>query len=142
MTENLIVVAHIVANLLWIGSIAAVGWLLVRAHGAKDDATGTTIAVQARDLYRSVASPAFFASFTAVVVRVLLNPSAYMKAHWFHGKLTFAIAVIGLHHVLGAKAKKAADGGRQNVGTSGILTLSTVICATVVAVFAVLKLPS
>ena len=60
-----------------------------------------------------------------------------MHAHWFHGKLTVALIVIALHHVIGAKAKKAHMGSMQSAKSGGILSLA-LLCASTLTVILVL----
>ena len=112
-----LIVLHVTANLIWIGTIASVGWLTAAAAKAGNDSAATL----ARNLYLRAAVPAFLASFVFGTFRVLLDPAYYMHLHWFHAKLTAVIVVIGLHHVIGAKAKKVAAGSMQSGRTGGIL---------------------
>jgi protoporphyrinogen IX oxidase len=72
-------------------------------------------------------------------VVLLMHPSDYMKAHWFHGKLTLALVVIALHHVIGARAKKVANGSMQTGAPSGILGGALGFCALGVVALAILK---
>ena len=111
--DILLVALHVMSNLVWIGTIASVGWLISAAAGQADPARGRLVAESALALYRRAAVPAFIASFTFGVLRLAVDPAAYMQLHWFHGKLTFALGVIALHHVIGAKAKRAAAGSMQ-----------------------------
>jgi protoporphyrinogen IX oxidase len=134
-----LVALHVFANTVWIGAIASVGWLLHSASRAADDARGSANATAAYQLYRTVATPAFVVSFLAGGARLASDAGAYMSLHWFHGKLTAAIAVIALHHVLGARARRAASGSRQAGRSSAILPLATLACAFVAVTFAVLK---
>ncbi len=127
MLQLLLVTLHVTANLVWIGSIACVGWLAAAATKAKDPSS----AVLARGLYLRVAVPAFIASFVFGVSRLLLEPAYYMHLHWFHGKLTAALAVIALHHVIGAKARKVAGGSMQAGASGGILVGALLACAFV-----------
>jgi putative membrane protein len=115
--ENTLVVLHVTANLVWIGTIASVGWLV----GAAAKAGDRSAAILARNLYLRAAVPAFLASFLFGTFRVLLDASAYMHLHWFHAKLGAVLVVIGLHHAIGAKAKKVAAGSMQPGRTGGIL---------------------
>ena len=117
MLANFLVVLHVTANLIWIGSIASVGWLAAAASKAGDRSAATL----ARGLYLRVAVPAFLASFVFGVSRLLIDPAYYMHLHWFHAKLTAALVVIALHHVIGARAKKVAGGSMQAGRTGGIL---------------------
>jgi putative membrane protein len=55
-----------------------------------------------------------------------------------HGKLTFALAVIALHHVIGARVKKMARGEAEGANVSG-LALGLFLCAVVAVFFVVTK---
>jgi putative membrane protein len=114
---NLFLLLHVMSNLVWIGSIASVGWLV----SAASKANSSDSAVLARNLYLRVAMPAFLCAFVFGASRLLLDPSYYMHLHWFHAKLTAVLVVIALHHVIGAKAKKVAAGSMQAGRTGGIL---------------------
>ena len=135
----LLLCLHVMANLVWIGSIACVGWLLASAGKEPDAAERKLAAGLAGRIYARIATPAFVVSFATGVARVASNPAYYMKAHWFHGKLTFALVVIALHHVLGAKAKRAASGGVQPGGTSAILTAALLAASFMAVVFVLYK---
>ena len=134
---------HITANLVWIGSIACVGWLVAAAAKAQD----RSAAVLARGLYLRVAMPAFLVSFLCGALQLSMAPAAYMHLHWFHAKLTTALVVIALHHILGAKAKRlAAAAAGENSSESmqggrsgGILTGALLASAFLTVVFVIFK---
>ena len=131
MLEGLLVGLHVFSNLVWIGSIASVGWLTAQAWGLGESEGARAYGAAALDLYRRFATPAFVFSFVFGVSRVLMDPKGYMHLHWFHGKLTFALLVIALHHILGARAKKVAQrapGSMQGANNSAILTIALLIC--------------
>ena len=131
---------HVMANLVWIGSITCVGWLVFAASKGGDQAKAA--AEVAARIYRRIATPAFGVSFAFGIAALATNAGYYMHAHWFHGKLTFALVVIALHHVLGAKAKRAASAapGDVQAGSSGaILTVALLASAFAVVVFVVYK---
>lgn len=141
---TLFIALHVMANLVWIGSIASVGWLIAAASKANDRSS----AVLARGLYLRVATPAFLVSFLMGLIRVVQAPSYYMHLHWFHGKLAFGLAVIALHHVIGAKAKKAAkaasaqenpSGSMQEGRSGGILAGALLAFAFLTVVFVIFK---
>src|ERR1700722_17660178 len=106
MLELFLVTIHVIANLVWIGSIVSVGVLLSTMTPENSQSVGAS----ARKIYLLIATPAFAVSFLFGLARLSLSASTYMHLHWFHAKLTFALAVIALHHVIGAKAKRAAAG--------------------------------
>lgn len=135
MLENTLVAIHVMANLVWIGTIASVGWLTSAASKAGNADAGKL----ALNLYLRAAVPAFLASFAFGVSRLLLAPKYYMTSHWFHGKLTAVIIVIALHHVIGAKAKKVAAGSMQAGRSGGILVGALLAAAFLSVACVVLK---
>lgn len=125
MLASLLLVLHVTANLVWIGTIASVGLLVAAATKANDRSAATL----ARGLYVRVAVPAFLASFVFGASRLAMDPAYYMHLHWFHAKLTAVLAVIALHHVIGSKARKVAAGSMQAGRTGGILVGALLACA-------------
>ena len=139
MLENTLVAIHVMANLVWIGTIASVGWLTSAASKSNNVDAQKTMGQLAHNLYLRAAVPAFLASFTFGVSRLLLAPKYYMTSHWFHGKLTAVIIVIALHHVIGAKAKKVAAGSMQAGRSGGILVGALLAAAFLSVACVVLK---
>jgi putative membrane protein len=137
--DILLVALHVMANLIWIGSIACVGWLTAAAARQEDGGRGRVVAEMAYGLYRRVAVPAFIASFLCGGLRLALDAGTYMRLHWFHGKLTFALVVIALHHVIGGKARRAASGSMQAGKSSAILVGALLVCAFGSVVFVIFK---
>ncbi len=125
MLANFLIVIHVTANLIWIGTIASVGWLTAAAAKANDPSA----AILARSLYLRAAVPAFLASFVFGASRLFMDPAYYMHLHWFHAKLTAALLVIALHHVIGGRAKKVAAGSMQAGSVGGILVGALLACA-------------
>ncbi len=112
-----LVVVHVFANTVWVGSIATVGWLLVIAQArATDFETASSAARFALRIYRTLATPAFLVSFCAAILRVLEDPNGYLHAHWFHGKLAAALGFIVIHHILGARARRLVVGRQGGPG--------------------------
>lgn len=117
---------HVLANVVWIGALLAVTRLVARASLTKDPAGVSGLA---RDVYMRLAVPAFLASFGAGLLRILLAPAAYAHMPWFHAKLTFALVVIALHHVIGARARRAAAGTPGAAGGMSMLGAFTFAAA-------------
>src|SRR5215475_8909478 len=91
---------HVSGNIVWIGAILAVGVAILGPGGTTK--AGAEIAV---GIYRRLAVPAFLVSFVCGAGRLLMDPALYLRqTHWMHAKLPLALAVIGLHHVIGARA--------------------------------------
>ncbi len=127
---------HVLANVVWIGALLAVSLLTALAPRMADVAEVGSLA---RRVHTRLAIPAFLASLGAGVGRIVLAPSAYAHLPWFHAKLTFALAIIVLHHVVGARARKVAGGNAdagRGVGTLGWLIL---LCAAGAVLLGVTK---
>ena len=131
----LIVFMHVAANVVWIGSILAVVIALTASAG--DATTRGNIAL---GIYKRLATPAFGISFLAGAGRLVLDTGYYFSATKFmHGKLTFAVAVIALHHVIGARAKRVASGQAQAAGNVGVLGIALLVAAVCTVFFAIVK---
>ncbi len=148
LMESLLVTLHVMANLVWIGAIASVGWLTrhagALAEGKDRDGARAVSRVAYELLYKRVAAPAFGISFLCGLGRLFKTTDYYMHAHWFHAKLLFAFLVIGLHHVLGARARRVAqaamaDGSMQGAKVSGILTGALLASAFITVVLVVFQ---
>lgn len=126
----MLVAVHVLANVVWIGALLSVALIVGRAGMTKDPAEAAALA---RFVHVRLAVPAFLVSFGAGLLRILLAPAAYAHMPWFHAKLTFALVVIALHHVIGARAKRAASG--KPGAARGVGTLAAMVFAA--AAFAV-----
>ena len=116
---------HVSADLVWIGSILSVGVVMTGTADAK--ARG----MLARSIYLKLSTPAFGLAFILGAILLLLSPHYYfVETKFMHAKLTLAVVVIALHHVIGARARKMAAGDSETPGP-------TVLLQTVIAVAAV-----
>jgi putative membrane protein len=132
---QMLVAFHVAANLVWIGSIASVALALGSRAGE-----GRVAAQVAYELYRKLAMPAFVVSFVTALTRLLLSTELYfVETKYMHGKLLFAVIVIALHHVIGARARAVATGRRSAPGPVGVLALLLVISAVAATLFVILK---
>jgi putative membrane protein len=128
---------HVSGNIVWIGSILAVAVVLVSGKG-EPQVRGAI----ASDIYRRLAVPAFVISFVCGATRLGMDAKHYLKdTHWMHAKLPLALAVIALHHVIGARAKKTAAGTVQDAGSAGTLAVVLAVAAIGASFFAIFKIP-
>ncbi len=128
--------AHVLGNVVWIGAIVAVALLLTASADAK------VRGELARRVYLKAAVPAFVASFAAGLMRLLLDTSYYLREHhWMHGKLLFAVIAIGIHHVLGARAKKMANGDTSEAGPAPALLAVFALSAAAAVFFVIFHFP-
>lgn len=136
--DSLLVWLHVAGNLVWIGAVVAMGFVLVAKEGDAKVRGGL-----ARAIHLRVAMPAFTVSFVAAVIRTGMDLKGYfVQHHWMHGKLLFALAAIAIHHILGARARKMQAGSMQEGGPSGMLTVVFTVSAIVAAFFAVTHFPN
>jgi putative membrane protein len=133
---TVLVALHVLANVVWIGALLAVAVVLGAASASADPASAGGIA---RLVHVRLAVPAFLVSFGAGVARIALTPIPYAHMPWFHAKLTFALAVIVLHHVVGARAKGLATGRMKAAAGAGVLGLATFVCAAGAVLLGVAK---
>src|SRR5688572_19036866 len=132
---QLLVAFHVAANLVWIGAILSVSVALVSR--AADGRAGAQIAYE---LYRKLAVPAFVVSFVCALTRLMLSLELYfVETKYMHGKLLFAVIVIALHHVIGARAKAMSTGRRSSPGPVGVLALLLLVSAVAATLFVILK---
>jgi len=128
---------HVTANLFWIGAITAVG-LLILSNRVEPKVRGELAA----SIYQRLAAPAFVVSFLAGTARLFSDTQYYFKTtHFMHAKLLFALIVIGLHHVIGARAKKLASGEATDAGPTKALLGVLAACAALAALTVIFKLP-
>ena len=123
---TLLVAVHLLADVVWVGSLLSVGMLVARARLMADPGE---VGGLARRLYVTLAVPAFLVSLGTGVVRIVMMPQMYAHAPWLHVKLTFALALIVLHHMIGGRAKRLAAGKAKAGNGTGWIALLVFLCA-------------
>lgn len=116
---------HYLGFIVWLGSMYAL-LLIVRAPAGRGEETGGPLAIAAR---RAGLSMDIGATLTIAVGVYLLfkapEPVSPLEQPYFHVKLTLAVALIGLHGYLRARAGKLAR------GTGGAPPAAVVVIAAV-----------
>lgn len=140
-----LIAVHVVAVVVWIGSLAAIG-LVVSAPSGDDKTRGSI----ARRIYLKAAVPAFLLAFGAGLARLLRGwhesnvssagavAGGYAKAHWMHAKLTAVLVVVALHHIVGARTRKMADNG-ASAGPAAMMVNVALLAAVAAIVFVVVR---
>jgi putative membrane protein len=131
-----LVAAHVLANIVWIGALLCETVLLGRAPWLADPAEAGTLA---RHLHTRLAIPGFLASLAAGLARLVPARHLYAGMPWMYAKLGFAVVVILLHHVIGARARRVAGGNVQAARGSWTLGWLTLLLAAGAVLFAVTK---
>lgn len=136
--ELALVWLHVSGNIVWIGAILAVAVAILTPGGTTKPGAEIALAI-----YKRLAVPAFIVSFVCGAVRLGLDPAHYLRAHhWMHAKLPLALAVIAIHHVIGARARKLAQGTVQGAGPTATLAAVLALSAIGAAFFAIFHLPN
>ena len=133
---TVLVAVHVFSNVVWIGSILSVALLVGRAQFM---AAGAEIGGLARRIYTRLAVPAFLGSFVFGLTRFVVGIGAYAHMPWMHAKLTLALGIIALHHIIGARAKRVAAGQAKGAGGATGLMVALLVCAAGVVWLAVAK---
>jgi putative membrane protein len=132
----LLVAAHLLANVVWIGALLSEATLIARAPFMADP---SELGSLARRVHWQLAVPAFLASLGAGVARIMLAPQTYAHLPWFHAKLGLAFFVIVLHHVIGGRAGRLANGHPRAARGVGMVAALTFLCAAGVVLLGVAK---
>jgi putative membrane protein len=131
-----ILAAHVLANVVWIGALLSETLLLGRVTSLSEP---TEAGVLARRVHTRLAIPAFLGSLAAGVARLWPARHLYAAMPWMYAKLAFAVAVIVLHHLIGARARRVANGAvgaAQGTWTLGWLAF---LAAAGAVLFAIAK---
>jgi putative membrane protein len=132
----ILVIFHVTANVVWIGSILAVAFVLSSSASPSLPEGGAL----ARALYRALAVPSFVVSFVAGAARLSIDSHYYfVQTKFMHGKLFCALIVIALHHAIGGRAKKAAAGVAVDPRLTARLATALVVAAAGAIALVVLK---
>lgn len=130
-----LVFLHVSANVVWIGAIVSVVIVLTAPTG--EPKLRGRLGVE---IYKRAAVPAFVVSFVAGLLRLLLSLHFYfVTTKFMHGKLFLALVVIGLHHVIGARAKRMASGSSEGPGSAAAIAVVLLVAAVGAVFFAVVK---
>ena len=89
---------HLISVICWFAAIFYLPRLFVY-HAMAEDAVGKErFKVMERKLYRGIATPSMVATLFFGGWLVMLSPSYYFSAGWFHAKLTLVVLLVLYHH--------------------------------------------
>jgi uncharacterized membrane protein len=129
---------HVLANLLWVGSLVSITRVITSAVG-EPDAVRARFAAVARRIYRTVASPWMGIATLTGLAMIGVAQGAYFRFGWFHGKFTVALVMLGLHFVLGARVKAAEVSGidEKTAASARALQLGVLGAAALAVLFVI-----
>ncbi len=131
-----LIVAHVLANLVWIGALLSETFLLGRAAWLADPVQAGFLA---RRLHTGLAVPAFLVSIATGSAQLWLARHDYAAMPSMYEKLAFALGVIVLHHVIGARARHVAGGKVRAADGAWLLGLLTLAMSAGAVLFAIAK---
>ena len=100
---------HIIFVICWFAGIFYLPRLFVHHAMSTDTATQERLSIMEGKLYRFV-TPFAFLSLGFGLWMVALNPGFYLKAGWFHAKLTLIVLLFAYHFYCGKLVKQFAAG--------------------------------
>lgn len=113
MLQNVLLATHLLAVLLWIGSLVSITRVLT-AGATEEPAVQAKFAALARRIYRTVASPWMGVATLAGFGLLAASRFIFFRFGYFHGKFTMALVMLALHFVLGARVRAAEAAGRTD----------------------------
>ncbi|MEZ4392087.1 MAG: CopD family protein [Polyangiales bacterium] len=119
LTVTLLAV-HVLAVILWVGSLVSITRLLGVAKDLQGDARAR-VTDGARAVYRGVSSPWMGIALLVGLALIALTPGIF-RMHWFHPKLTAALVMLALHFTLGVKVRKAQAAAGDDVAYAAALS--------------------
>jgi len=99
--------AHVLANLVWIGALLAETQLLRSTRSLADPPSA---GVLARRVHTRLAVPACLGSLATGLVLLMPARRLWAGTPWMGAKVGFAVALVALHLVIGARARRVAEG--------------------------------
>ncbi len=102
-----LIAAHVFASLAWVGALLAETVILGSTRWLADPTVG---GVLARRVHTRLAIPACLASLATGLVLLVPARRLWVGTPWMGAKVGFAVALVALHLVIGARARRVADG--------------------------------
>jgi uncharacterized membrane protein len=123
-----VLVLHVCANVVWVGSLLAV--VLIHGMVTEDTVVRGRIALR---VYRWLAVPAFVGSTVFGLARLALDGRYYLvTTHFMHLKLLMVLVAIAAHHIVGARVRRAGSKPAPLAGVVfGLACLGAVLMAVV-----------
>lgn len=100
---------HLVAVVSWFAGLFYLPRLFVYHASSHDSVSIERFKIMERKLYRGIMTPAAIVAVLLGGWLVSFSPEYYLKAGWFHAKLTLVVLLLGYHHACGRLLKKFAE---------------------------------
>jgi putative membrane protein len=108
-----LLVVHVLGFMLWVsGLLGAAGTLMLHAGETSGEARQALANLERRWL-RTMADPGALLTILAGIALIATNPHYFLHAHWLALKMAFVLGLIGMHGMIGVRAKRFAEGRIQ-----------------------------
>jgi putative membrane protein len=138
-----LLVAHIFGLVFWVSGLLVTSMALTR-HTQETAADAQQALARLERIYlRGLADIGALLTILAGISLIMTKPSYYLHAPWLHIKFLFVLLLIGLHGMVGVRAKKFAAGkiamqkgeARMFVAATLLIFLSILIATLVGQVY-------
>jgi len=122
-----LLVLHILGVVLWVGGLLmASGTLMAQAEENSAEAR-QVLARLGRRWLRAMADPGALLAILAGIALITTNSHYYLHARWLELKMVFVLGLIGMHGMIGVRAKRFAEGRIQLTRNEARLMFALVI---------------
>ncbi len=130
---------HLVFGISWFAGLFYLPRLFVYLAACEHEGTRQQLQLMARRLYR-FSSLLMVLSLAFGLWLVLHNPALYMKAGWFHAKLTLLVLLVGYHHICARFLRQFEQGvNRHNALFYRIFNEAVALFLLAIVLLAVVK---
>ncbi|MBI4516843.1 MAG: CopD family protein [Deltaproteobacteria bacterium] len=127
-----VIALHVIAVIMWVGPLLLLTQMLALHAGEEAPAVPALRRVEGR-LFSSIVNPSAAVVLVTGLLILLSAPGVYLKAHWFHLKLSLAVILFVLHLRI-FRRMLALHAQPEAVPARSFLTLHLIAAAAVVAV--------
>ena len=121
-----LLVFHVLGIMLWTGGLMAASLALAQHAQQTNAEARAAFAALEKKFLRAVADPGAALAILAGGALISTNSSYYLSARWLYGKLFFVLLLIGLHGLLGVRAKRYAAGSIEVTRREAMLFFAAV----------------
>jgi putative membrane protein len=134
MTPWLIVI-HVTGIVLWIGGLMAASFALAQHTQETNPDARAAFAKLEKKILRAFADPGAALAIVSGIALIWTNSSYYLNARWMHGKLALVLLLVGMHGLVGVRAKRYAAGA-VTLERGGAMLLFAAVAVLLVLILA------
>jgi putative membrane protein len=125
---QVLLVVHVFGLVFWVSGLLVTSMALTRHTQEASAEARQALARLERIFLRGLADIGALLTIVAGISLITTNSSYYLTAPWLHIKLTFVALLIGLHGIVGVRAKRFGAGTIQlQLGEARLLVVATLL---------------